>query len=260
MHLDDVARADVGAMSALYALGDIDACEIILDDYRVGRTLALALHAAYAALVTDFHDGSALIAAGASDENVLIIRNELDYLLRACVNARAAADALFAVDLRNAVNDAHCAELAGICTVAKADAGETAIHVALAAEQHRCLTVFGSIVVKALGCVTLRARAGNEGDQLLHIARGNTHDLRYLCRGLGACGDTLVDGSLALCHGGGIAVTAGEAAAAAVCASQALTNLLLLGVNLDVEYLRREREDSAEQCAEDAENDNTVYY
>ena len=205
-----MARADVGAMSALNALGNIDASQTVLNNDRVGRTLALALHAAYAALVTDFHDGSALIAAGASDENVLIIRNELDYLLRACVNARAAADALFVFDHGHAVFDAHCAELAGICTVAKADAGETAIHVALAAEQHRCLTVFGTLVVKALRCVTFGARAWDECNHLLHVARGNTHDLCDPGSSLGTACNALVDRRFTLCYRGGIAVAAGE--------------------------------------------------
>ena len=260
LHLDDMARADVGAMSALYALGNIYASQTVLDDYRVSRALALALHAADAAFVTDLHYGSALIAAGACDENVLIVRNELDDLLRAGINTCAAADTLFAVDLCNAVNYAHCAELAGICTVAEADAGETAVHVALAAKQHCSLAVLGSLVVETLGSMAFGARAGNECDHLFHVACGNSHDLCDLCSGLGACGNALIDRSLALCDRGGIAVTAGEAAAAAVCAGQALTNLLLLGVNFDVEYLRCKRKDRTEYRAENTENDNTVNY
>ena len=255
-----MARADVGAMSALNALGNIDAGEIILDDDCVCRALTLALHAADTAFVADLHDGSALIAAGASDENVLVIGNKLDYLLRACVDTCAAADALFAVDFCNAVNDAHRAELAGICAVAEAYAGKSAIHVALAAKQHCSLAVLGSLVVKALGSVAFGARAGNECDHLFHIACGNAHDLSDLCRRFGACGNALVNRSLTLCYRSGIAVTAGEAAAAAVRAGQALTDLLLLWVNFDVEDLRCEREDRAEHSAENTENDNTVNY
>lgn len=253
-----MARADIGAMSALNAFGNIDASQAVLNDDRVGRALALALHAADAALVADLHNGSALIAAGACDENVLIVRNELDDLLRAGVNTRTAADTLFAIDLCNSVNDAHCAELAGICTVAEADAGKAAVHVALAAEQHCCLAVLRAAVVKALGGMAFGARAGNESDHLFHIACRNAHDLCDLRSGFGACRNTLVDRSLTLCDRGGIAVTAGETAAAAVCAGQAFANLLLLGVYLDVEYLRCKREDRAEQCAENAENDNTI--
>ena len=228
-----MARADIGAMSALNAFGNIDASQAVLNDDRVGRALALALHAADAALVADLHNGSALIAAGACDENVLIVRNELDDLLRAGVNTRAAADTLFAIDLCNAVNDAHCAELAGICTVAEADAGKAAVHVALAAEQHCCLAVLRAAVVKAFGGMAFGARAGNESDLLLHVACRNAHDLCDLCSSFGACRNTLVDRSLTLCDRGGIAVTAGETAAAAVCAGQAFANLLLLGVYLD---------------------------
>ncbi len=81
------------------------------------------------------------------------------------------------------------------------------------------------------------ARAGNESDLLLHVACCNAHDLCDLCSSFGACRNTLVDRSFALGDRGGIAVTAGEAAAAAVCTGQALSNLFLLGVYLDVEYL-----------------------
>ena len=104
------------------------------------------------------------------------------------------------------------------------------------------------------------ARAGNESDHLFHIACRNAHDLCDLCSSFGACRNTLVDRSLTLGDRGGIAIAAGEAAAAAVCTGQALANLVLLGVYLDVEYLRCKREDRAEQCAENAENDNTINY
>lgn len=253
-----MARADVGAMTALYALGNIDTSQSVFDNDCVGGALALALHAADAALVADLHDGSALVAAGAGDENMLIIIDELDYLLRAGIDARTAADTLLAVDLCNAVNDAHCAELAGICAVAESYAREAAIHIALTAEQHSRLAVLGSLVVEALGSMTFSARAGNECDLLYDFTGGNAHDLRDFFGSLRTGCNALVGRSFALCDRSGIAVAAGESAAAAVCAGETLTDLLLLGVYLDIEYLRCKREDRAEQSTENAENDNTI--
>ena len=260
LNLDDVSRADIRAMSALHALGDIDLGQIVNNDDRVCGALALAFHAADAACITDLVDSCALIMAGACDFDMLVIGNESDYILGAGFDASAAADTLFTVDLCNTVNDVHCAELASVSTVAEADAGEAAVHVALAAEQHCCLAVFRAGVIKALERMSFRAGAGNKSDLANSLAGGNAHDLRDLFGSGRACCNALVNGSFALCDCGSITVTAGEAAAAAVRAGQALTDLLLLWVNFDVEDLRCEREDRAEHSAENTENDNTVNY
>ena len=191
---------------------------------------------------------------------MLVVGNEPYDLLGTGIDTSTAADALFAVDLGNTVNDAHCAELAGVSAVAQADAGEAAVHIALAAEQHGRLAVLGSLVVEALNGVSLAAGAGHERDHFNRVTGGNAHDLAYLRSRLGASRNALVYGSLALCDRGGIAVTAGEAAAAAVGAGKAFADSGLLGVDLNVEYLGRKRKDSAEDTAENAENDNSINY
>ena len=157
LNLDDVSRADIRAMSALHALGDIDLGQIVNNDDRVCGALALAFHAADAACITDLVDSCALIMAGACDFDMLVIGNKSDDVLGAGIDASAAADTLLTVDLCNTVNDVHCAELAGIGTVAETDTCKAAVHIALAAEQHCCLTVFRAVVVKAFESVTFRA-------------------------------------------------------------------------------------------------------
>ena len=258
LNLDDVSGADIRAVTALNALGDINSCKIVLDNDCVGRALALALHAADAACFADLVDSSTLVLAGAGNFNVLVIGNELDYLLRAGIDTRTAADALFAIDLCYAVNNIHCAELASVNAVAEADAGEAAIHVALTAEQHCCLAVFRSLVVKALYSVAFGAGAGNKRNLSDRSAGRNAHDLCDLFGSGRTCCNALIDRCFALCDRSGIAVAAGEAAAAAVCAGEALTNLRLLGVNFDCEDLGCNCEDSAKQCAQNAENDNSI--
>lgn len=237
LNLDDVPRADIGAMSALHALGDIDLSQIVNNDDRICGALTLTLHAADAACIADLVDSCALIMARACDFDMLVIGNESDDLLGADIDASAAADTLFTVDLCDTVNDVHCAELAGIGTVAETDTCKAAVHIALAAEQHCCLTVFRAVVVKALESVTLRAGAGNESDLTNGITGGNAHDLADLCGSFSTACDTLVNRSFALCDRSGVAVTAGVTAAAAVCACKALTNGFLLGVNFNIEDL-----------------------
>ena len=260
LDLDDVSGADVGAMSALHALGDIELCQIVNDDDRICGTLTLTLHAADAACVADLVDSCALVMAGACNFDMLVIGNESDDLLGADIDTGAAADTLLTVDLCNAVNNVHCAKLAGVSTVAEADAGKAAIHIALAAEQHCCLAVFRAGVVKALKSVSFRAGAGNECNLSDRSTGANTHDLCDLFGSGRACCNTLINGSFAFCDRSGIAVTAGEAAATAVCTGKALTNSSLLGVNFDCKYLGCYCEDSTENCAENAENDNSIKY
>ena len=253
---DDVARADICAVTAADALGGIDSGEVVFDNDRVCGALALALHAADAADGADLHDLSALVHIAADRHDLLAFGDELHDALRAGIDAGAAADTLVAVNLGNAVDDVHCVELAGLDAVAEADAGEGAELIALAAEQHCRLAVLGTVVVEALFRNAFRTGAGNECDHLFGSTRGYAHDLSDLCSRLRAASNALVGGRFALGDRGGIAVTAGVAAAAAVCTGKALANLFLLGVYFNIEYLRRESKDRAEDCAEYAENGN----
>ena len=111
--------ADVCAVATLDALGDVDLCEVILNNDCVSRAFLLALHAADTAGFTNLHQLCALVHAAACDHDGLIIRDKLNKLLGAYINAAATANALLAVSLCNTVNDAHCAELASIDTVAE---------------------------------------------------------------------------------------------------------------------------------------------
>ena len=249
LNLDNVARADVGTMSALYALGYINHCQVVSYYNCVCGAFALALHAADAACFANLIDSSTLVVAGASDFDMLVIRYELDNLLRAGIDTSAAADTLLAVNLCDTINDVHCAELAGVSTVAEADAGKAAIHIALAAEQHSCLAVFRSSVVEALYSMAFSTGAGNECDLLDSFACGNAHNISDFCSCLGACCNTLVGGCFALCNCCCIAITAGEATAAAVCACEALADCCLLGINFNMENLRCKCKNCTEDCA-----------
>ena len=111
--LEDAARADLDAVAALDALAVVDHGEEVLDLDRFRRALLLALHAADAAGVADLARDGALVRVAAALQDGLPVGDLLDELLRADVAAGEAADALVAVDLRNAVDDVHGVELAG---------------------------------------------------------------------------------------------------------------------------------------------------
>lgn len=256
LELDDVARADICTVTAMDALGNVDSCEIVLDDDCVGGAFFLTLHAADTACITNLHKLSTLVRAAACNHDRLVIGNELDELLGAGIGTVAAAYALFAVDLCNTVYDVHCAELASVYTVAETDASKAAVLVALSAEQHSCLAVLRSSVVEALECNTVSAGAGNECNHFDCIACGNAHDFADFFSGGGTACNTLVDRCFAFCNRCCIAVTSGIAAAAAVCAGQALADRFLLGVYFNVEYLRCKCEDSTENAAHYAKDDN----
>ena len=71
--------------------------------------------------------------------------------------------------------------------------------------------------------------------------------------GLRTAGDAAVAGRLALGHRRGVAVTAGVAAAAAVGAGQRLAHRSLLGIDFHVEDLGGQRQQAAEDAAQNAE-------
>ena len=104
--------------------------------------------------------------------------------------------------------------------------------------------------------MTFAAGARNERNLALLRPGGNAHDLGYLGRGLSAAGNTLVRRCLAGSNCGGIAVTAGIAAAAAVSAGETFADGGLLRVDLNVEHFGGDGKQCAEDGAHHAENDN----
>ena len=148
----------------------------------------------------------------------------------------------------------HGTELTGPGTVAETDAGEAALLVALAAEQHGSLAILGPFVVEALDGDALRTGARHERDHLLLRAGGDAHDRSDLVGSFLAAGDAAVDRSLTRRDRSGITVAAGVAAAAAVGAGETLTHGFLLGVDFHIEDLGGERQQCAEHGAHDAED------
>ena len=254
--VDDMSRANIRAVAALDALCRIDLSKIVNNGDSVRRAFTLALHAADAAVVAHLCDLRALVMVAACGHDLLALGDELDDALRAGVGTCTAANAAHAVDLCNAVNNMDSVELADLCAVAKTNAGKGAGLVALAAEQHCGAAIDRAGVVEAELCVTQSTGAGHKRDHLFYVGAGNAHDLSNFCGSLCAARNTLVGGSFTRRYSGGVAVTAGITAAAAVCAGEACTDLLLLGININVEYLGGVCQQCAEQAAQDTKNEN----
>ena len=245
-------------MAAADALVIVDLGHEVLDLDGVRRALTLALHAADAADVADLARDGALVLIAAANEHGLLVRHTLDDLLRAGIGAGHAADALVAVDLGDAVDDVHRAELTGSGAVAEADAGEAALLIALAAKEHGGLAILRAGVVEALDGDALRTGARHERDHLLLRTGGDAHDLGDLIGSGLTAGHTAVDRSLAGRDRGGITVTAGVAAAAAVGAGETRTDSFLLGVDLHIEDLRGKGQQRAEDGAHGAEDSDAL--
>lgn len=250
--------ADVLAMTAGNALAEVNMSKVVLDGNRSGRAFSGALSAADTARLAHLHNLRAFILVAACDDNVLLLGNHGNDALGACIGACAAADALITVDLGNAVDDFHRAELAGLHAVAHAYAGRCAELVALPAEQHRRAAILRAGIVEALFGNAFAAGAADKCNLLLDRIGLYAHNLRNFTRRFFAAGNAFICRSFACCHSGGITVTSGITAAAAVSAGEACANRFLFGVNLYVENLGRETEKSAEKAAEKSENEDRI--
>ena len=251
-----MAGANVLAVTAGNTLAEVNVSEVILDGNCSCRAFSGAFSAADAARLAHLHNLRALVLIAAGDDNVLLLGYHGDDALGAGIGAGAATDALIAVDLGNAIDNFHRAELAGFHAVAHAYAGVGAELVALPAEQHRRAAILRAGIVEALFGNAFAAGATDKRNLLLDRVGFYAHNLGYLLRRFFAAGNTFVCRSFACGHSGGITVTSGITAAAAVGAGEACANFFLFGVNFYMENFRCEAEKSAKKCAETAENEN----
>ena len=150
----------------------------------------------------------------------------------------------------------HRVKLAGLGAVAEADTGEGAHLAASSAEEHGRAAVLRSVVAEAeLG----RFRGAAAGDEGHHFVRGviaDAHDLGDSGRRGLAARDAAVGRGLPSRNRGGVAVAAGEAAAAAVGAGQTFTDLGLFRVDFHMEDLGSICQQRSEDGAQHAQYDD----
>lgn len=253
-----MTRAGLHAVTAGNALVKINMGEIVNNGDSVRGTLSCAFAAAYAAHFAHFHHLCALVLIGAGDNNVLLFGYHGDNALGAGIGTRAAPNAFIAVDLCNAVDYFHSAELAGFYTVAHANAGISAQFIALAAEQHSGAAVLRAGIIEALFRSVLTAGAANVRRHLFHGVRRHAHDLRNFLCGFFSAGNALIGGRFACGNSGGVAVAAGIAASAAVCTGKAGADGFLFGIYFNMENFRGDGKKRAEKAAERAKNEDGI--
>ena len=101
------ARTFVGADTAAAALGIIDRGDVIAYAYRLLRTVFLTYAAAYAADITVFSSGLAVVDRHAADPLPAVERDQADYMLWTGGYADTASAAFAVIDRRNAVTHGY---------------------------------------------------------------------------------------------------------------------------------------------------------
>ena len=230
-----LSGAGLDAVAALGALGNIHHREIIHHCDGALRALTGTLGAGDTAKIAVLHDFLALGLAGTAHDDPLACRDEFNNALGAGLYTGAAAYTLVPVNLCHTVYNVHSAKGTGFCTVAQTDAGESAHLVGLAAKEHGRTAVLRAFVIEAGQGMAGSAGAGHKCHHFLRLARCNAHYLSHSRSTFRAARHAAVGGSLTGSYSSGVTVTAGIAAAAAVCACKAGTDSFLLGVNFHME-------------------------
>ena len=192
---------------------------------RVELTGLFAHLAADAADLAGLGNVLAEVLAGAADRNTGGLRQDVDDLLRAGIGAHAAAYALVAVDLGNAVADLDGVILAHLGAVAQTDAAVFAA-ARTAEEVLDGSTGLDALVVHFLGRAVFQTGAHDVGDLFHGLSGVNAENGSDRCRSAGTAGHALVgrDG-VVFGQSAGVVVAAYETAGTAVCAGQAFTDL-----------------------------------
>ena len=168
---------------------------------------------------------------------LILLRYELDDLLRANAYARAASHAVFSVDSCNTVYNADCVELANVSTVAESDASE---HAGIRGSEPSLCALAGLHALPIKDCAGSFACTVAHYLCYLRLCRAcrSSEDLGDLCRNSSSARGTLCARqcfvSNEVCR---IVVAACESAAAAVSARQHLSDLSYSLVYCYMEYL-----------------------
>ena len=178
------------------------------------------------------------------------IRHDLDDLLRAGLRADAAADARRVVDTGDAVLHGDCPLWAGLDAVTEAHAAEDAA--AIAAVEQLCRRAGGDAPIISLdACSFARSRALHNGDLFHNVLSRHAEKRCNLRRNCVCAGNAEICLRTRLQQRLCIAVAAGVAACAAVCAGQAFTNFGKARILLDRHDARRHGET---HCADKADH------
>ena len=249
--MNTLHRTYLVTLAAAGALGVVYGGEVVFNlDCTLG-TILLTFHTTYTSVGANLAHLSALVVAGALNDNAGGIVDKVNDMVGTSLCTKAAANALSGVNLRNTLLgiDADCITGTNLHTVAVAKASEGTV--AVAGEAHiRADAGLNSVVnVLSLGRKA-GAVAGYVSNLLHNVAGGKTHNFTDFSGNAVTAGDTkagVIGFTLRerLC----ISITAGEAAGTAVGTGKAITDcksaLVLLNSK---EYRGESKKKSTDYC------------
>ena len=208
------------------ALGVVNGSEVVLYLDSSVRTGLLTLHTADTAYGTNLVCNSALIMAGALNDNAGIVGNNVNYVVGTGLCTDATADTLGRIDVSDALLGIDDDSILGTyCnTVAVAETCEGTVAVTVVVKL--CSGTGLDAVVNVLSLLGLaRAVTAYVRNLCGNVACCKTHDLAELLSNVSATGSTEAGiVGLALTKSLSISVTTGVAAGTAVCTGEAVTN------------------------------------
>ena len=235
--VDAVDGTSLGTSTAAGAKGIVDHSQIILYRDRPLGTSLLTLHTADTAVGACLTCNSALVMAGALNNDSAGLGEHVDNALRTGLSTEATTDTSNGINLGNAVLGIDVNSILGtnLHTVAVAETSEGTLGVTGEGKLN-CLTGLNSVVnVLSVLCLALTVTT-NEGNLLNNVACSETHNLCNLSSYVSATGSTEAGViGLTLRESSGIAVTAGEATSTTVRTGKAITNCSSALINLNSE-------------------------
>lgn len=204
----------------------VDGRQVIDNSDRAVRTGLLALHTADTAVGAYLTCNSALIVAGALNNDSAGLGEHVDDALRTGLSTKATTDTSNGINLSNAVLgiDVNSVLRTNSHTITVAETSEGTLSVTGEGKLN-CLTGLNSVVnVLSVLCLAL-AVTTNESNLLSNVACGETHDLCNLSCYVSTTGSTEAGViGLALGESCGVAVTTREATSTTVRTGKAITN------------------------------------
>ena len=223
--------------AAAGTLGIIDGGEIVLNLDRSVRTGLLTLHTTDTAYGTNLVGNSALIMAGALNDNASIVGNNVNYVIGTGLCTDATTDTLGRIDVSDALLGIDDDSILGAYCNAVAVAETCKGTVTVTGIVKLCSCTGLDAVVNVLSLLGLAsavtAYVRNLGS---NVTCCKTHDLAELLCNVSATGSTEAGViGLALTKSLRISVTSGVAAGTAVCTGKAVTNCNNLLIFLNCE-------------------------
>ena len=211
------------AFAAANAFAVIDGCNIVRNGNCAKLTGLFTFFAADTADRTGLLGYSALVLAGAQHCNSGCSRNNPDNLLGACLCAQAAANTLFIVNNGNALVETDGIVGTNLCTISQPEASKDTASAATIVNLSSS-AAGNAVIFTSRGCLFAIAIAADNRNLFFDIRSLNAQNLTDLL------GHSVTTGHAQVGPGAGfkqctcITVTAAEAASAAICAGQAVSD------------------------------------